>query len=763
MAGNNIISSDTDFRHLVIDNNYPILSGGHWTAKLDDDGSTVYVSGGTSVKGPVNMIHGILDIESGAVVSGLNEIANVSGFNGDHANPLINVMSGGVIKDSNLINGDIYIYNGGISSDNSMVSEKVTIENGGISDNDTFYNPGDTAESGGTLINPNLTGGSSSFRTAANRSDIYYASGAVMTNHHMPDITSINSGTKNVRLHIANGAVYNEPENYVPPDFTNYPIENDYPLLTGGNWFADVDEEGKTYFQREGEPNSEKIYGPVDMIHGVLTIHSGAVVDGLYQLANMSGFAGDANPIIKIQSGGKLTNSTIFNGYLTVSSGGISQNNHYISEKCTIQNGGISDNDTFYNPTTSKEVKDEYYTSGGTLKNPNLKGGSSSFRTTDGAGEYNVANGAGFVNPHIDNSANANSTDITLPVKGDETFPCFLAGTLIKTDRGDIAVENLGVNDRVYIHTDNGLQLQPITSIVSDTHFVNTHLPDDEGGYPVCILKDAISENIPYQDTYVTPEHCLFIDGKFIPVRMLVNNHSIYYDHSQKMYKYYHIETGEHSVITANGMLTESYLNTRDTIKDDENNVIRLPKNWVNDAAAPLNVDRDSVEKVYNSLLDQALAKHIDRKGRKPLITNDHDICLIADNGNVIEKRIDNGKVTFVIPKNTKNVRIVSRASRPSDVIGPFVDDRRYLGLLIKSIKLFNKNKSFDIDIHLSEENLDGWHKLDSDSVRWTNGNAFLPLEDYCKDDKCVLVLEIVSAGPYVLEENEEHKKAVQQ
>lgn len=757
MAGNNIISSDTDFRHVVIQNDYPILSGGEWTAKLDDDGNTVYVSGGISVKGPVNMIHGILNIESGAVVSGLNEIANMSGFGGQ-ANPLINVMSGGVIKDSNLINGDIYIYNGGISSDNSMVSEKVTIENGGISDNDTFYNPGDTAESGGTLINSNLKGGSSSFRTAANRSDIYYASGAVMTNHHMPDITSINSGAQNVKLHIASGAVYNEPENYDPPDFANIVIENDYPLLTGEKWIADVDEEGKTYFQREGQPNSEKIYGPVDMIHGILTIHSGAIVDGLYQLANMSGFDGKSNPKIFIESGGKLTNSTVYNGYLTVSSGGISQNNHYVSEETTIQNGGISDNDTFYNPKNGADKE-----KGGTLINRHLANGSSSFRTTDGPGPLNIANGAGFINPHIDNSQNDSVANVTLPVKGDETYPCFLAGTLIKTDRGDIAVENLGVNDRVYIHTENGLQLQPITSIVSDTHFVNTHLPDDEGGYPVCILKDAISENIPYQDTYVTPEHCLFIDGKFIPVRMLVNNHSIYYDHSQKMYRYYHIETGEHSVITANGMLTESYLNTRDTIKDIENNVIRLPKNWVNDAAAPLNVDRDSVEKVYNSLLDQALAKHIDRKGRKPLITNDHDICLIADNGNVIEKRIDNGKVTFIIPKNTKNVRIVSRASRPSDVIGSFVDDRRYLGLLIKSIKLFNKNKSFDIDIHLSEENLDGWHTLDSDSVRWTNGNAFLPLEDYCKDDKCVLVLEIVSAGPYVLEENEEHRKAVQQ
>ncbi|WP_035367102.1 Hint domain-containing protein, partial [Acetobacter pasteurianus] len=60
----------------------------------------------------------------------------------------------------------------------------------------------------------------------------------------------------------------------------------------------------------------------------------------------------------------------------------------------------------------------------------------------------------------------------------------------------------------------------------------------------------------------ITAEHCLFFEGKFVPVRMLVNGVSIFYDKSITSYDYYHVETDQHSVITADGMLTESYLDT---------------------------------------------------------------------------------------------------------------------------------------------------------------------------------------------------------
>ncbi|MDT8872858.1 Hint domain-containing protein [Komagataeibacter rhaeticus] len=87
-------------------------------------------------------------------------------------------------------------------------------------------------------------------------------------------------------------------------------------------------------------------------------------------------------------------------------------------------------------------------------------------------------------------------------------------------------------------------------------------LPDDEAGYPVRILKDAIADGVPCRDMLVTPEHSLFLGGGFVPVRMLVNGRSIFYDHAITAYDYHHIETERHSIIMADGVLTESYLDT---------------------------------------------------------------------------------------------------------------------------------------------------------------------------------------------------------
>ncbi|OAZ70812.1 hypothetical protein SRCM100623_02163 [Acetobacter pasteurianus] len=72
------------------------------------------------------------------------------------------------------------------------------------------------------------------------------------------------------------------------------------------------------------------------------------------------------------------------------------------------------------------------------------------------------------------------------------------------------------------------------------------------------MLKDAIADGVPYKDMLITAEHCLFFEGKFVPVRMLVNGVSIFYDKSITSYDYYHVETDQHSVITADGMLTEA-------------------------------------------------------------------------------------------------------------------------------------------------------------------------------------------------------------
>ena len=40
----------------------------------------------------------------------------------------------------------------------------------------------------------------------------------------------------------------------------------------------------------------------------------------------------------------------------------------------------------------------------------------------------------------------------------------------------------------------------------------------------ICISKDAFGENYPFQDLYVSPDHCMSIHGKMVRAKYLVND-----------------------------------------------------------------------------------------------------------------------------------------------------------------------------------------------------------------------------------------------
>jgi len=108
----------------------------------------------------------------------------------------------------------------------------------------------------------------------------------------------------------------------------------------------------------------------------------------------------------------------------------------------------------------------------------------------------------------------------------------------------------------------------------------------------------------------------------------------------------------------------------------------------------------------------------------------------------------------FMLPANVTTVRLVSRASRPSDTIGPFVDDRRDLGVLVGDVSLFASRQTVSLTAHLSLSNLSGWHGLESSTYRWTDGDAMLPLQSgNSSREPGILSIQVVSSGPYLMED----------
>ena len=343
---------------------------------------------------------------------------------------------------------------------------------------------------------------------------------------------------------------------------------------------------------------------------------------------------------------------------------------------------------------------------------------------------------------------------------------CFLPGSLISTPHGTKAVEEVSVGDEIIAYVDGVATPRRVTWTGQAHCNVRAHLPDDEAGYPVRILKDAISDGVPFKDMLITAEHCLFFDGKFVPARMLVNGRSIFFDKSITSYDYYHIETEAHSVIMADGMLTESYLDTGNRHAfTQKGNVISTGGSrnltW-DDAAVPLGVSREFVEPLSRQIEVRATAAGIAQKDAAPELTEDADLHLVTDTGASIRPaREHNGHVIFMIPTGVQSVRIASHASRPSDVIGPFVDDRRYFGVAVGEITMFEASKSHAITAHLTDTELNGWNTLEWEDTRWTSGNGLLPLGDRHPNSIALLSIQIKKTGPYLLSDTVSEKSAL--
>lgn len=351
--------------------------------------------------------------------------------------------------------------------------------------------------------------------------------------------------------------------------------------------------------------------------------------------------------------------------------------------------------------------------------------------------------------------------------EGELTFTtCFLSGTSIATLQGMMNVEDIQIGEVVetFDWKTNKIISSPVIWVGQKYMTVKTHLSDDLAGYPVRVLKDAIAENVPNKDLLITPEHCLFFDGNFVPARMLVNGRSIYYDLTITSYNYYHIETEAHSVIWANGTLTESYLDTgnRNSFAN-KSKVVSLfseAKSWDKDAAAPLNVQRSVIEPIYNQLNNRAIYNNLELKTEELTLTNDPELCVITEFGQVIRPHsVHSGKYIFSIPRDVYSIQLHSRTARPNETIGSFVDDRRHLGVLVGNIFMINNNGMHEITNYLSDTTLSGWDVLEQAHCRWTNGKATINIDANCPE-KRVLVINVLAAGPYI---NKNYQEKVEQ
>ncbi|QDH16747.1 Hint domain-containing protein [Swingsia samuiensis] len=747
--------------------------------RIDNNGVDNILSGGSAISGSVanggtrnlqsgaytenDLVHsaGTVNVSSGATVnsavvqSGGQILANSAGvLSGVISND--GLISGGLVKGSETITSNGVHSAGEIASGgNVTVLSGAKFSSGQVDSGGLL-----TVSSGGLLYQTNISGGTVKvFGNGPNDNG---------TTNGLQWVGSSGSA-------ILQNTVWNNgtPMSSIPPvDSTGSGVglnkDNTITLNSGATWrHAYINAKGHNVVNSGGTSDDIYMVGGDMVVNSggkigssgatvgsgaVLTVSSGGTIDGTVQLVsggsatvdkNAGGIIdmnGDKNTglvITGLENGGTFTTRvTGFNGTKPESS------NSGLSQAA----GGDSDGIVLAG-VKQADVKSVTYPDDNHVQIA-LKNGSIINLNVDNAKKQ----GFSLVSSH--NRSGVQDGTLVYEV-------CFLAGSMIRTPSGETAVEEMKIGDVVQtLDAVSGTMVSKTVTWVGHKHAdVDVTASDEDAGYPVRVLKDALGENVPSQDLLITAEHSLFVEGRFVPVRMLVNGRSIFYDRSFVSYDYYHVETEEHSVIWANNAPTESYLDTGNRRSFAQSGqVVDLSagasaKSWASDAAVPLEVSRAFVEPVYHRLMARAIEAGVAAQTADRQVTHEHNLHLVTKDGQVLKAvRHSHDRVVFSLPPQTDGIRLVSRVGRPSVAVGPFVDDRRDLGVLIGEMVVLNAQSRHEVGAHLEQADLSGWDVQESSPCRWTQGNAYVPVKT--GKDFSLFSVQVLAAGPYVLEED---------
>jgi hypothetical protein len=295
-----------------------------------------------------------------------------------------------------------------------------------------------------------------------------------------------------------------------------------------------------------------------------------------------------------------------------------------------------------------------------------------------------------------------------------EVIPCFLPGTLIRTERGDVAVEALSVGDMVVTLGGGKRRLCWI-----GTGRTKVKCGARGPATPIIVRKGALADNVPYMDLRITKGHSLFLDGVLIPAEFLINHRSILWDDVTQNVHVFHLELDEHDVLIANGAAAESY-------RDDGNRWLfgNANSGWdqpPKPACAPVLTGGAVVDAAWRRLLERAGGPaHL-------ALTQDAQLALSADGALVAPTVQHDGMAVFILANRAREVRLLSRSAVPLEL--GLARDARELGVAVRRLRARKGSRARVIEAE-DARLTDGFHAFESDEgIRWTNGDAALPAE----------------------------------
>ena len=159
---------------------------------------------------------------------------------------------------------------------------------------------------------------------------------------------------------------------------------------------------------------------------------------------------------------------------------------------------------------------------------------------------------------YVSNSAVPAGSTTVQPVSANVPYTpaCYCAGTLIRTERGDVPVEDLAIGDQVITHTG---ALEPIRWIGTRSYH-GRFLAGRRNLLPIRFRAGSLGNAVPARDLLVSPKHAMLLDGVLVAAELLVNGTTIVQETAAARVDYFHIELARHGVIWAEGAASETFI-----------------------------------------------------------------------------------------------------------------------------------------------------------------------------------------------------------
>ena len=301
------------------------------------------------------------------------------------------------------------------------------------------------------------------------------------------------------------------------------------------------------------------------------------------------------------------------------------------------------------------------------------------------------------------------------------TPPCLARGTLVETLSGNVPVESLSVGDQVV--TASGPR--PIKWIGS-TKLRCAGAPWAESIAPIMITRGAFADNAPSKELIVSPGHGIGISilgHVIVPAGLLVNGSSITTSYPEWV-EYWHVELDQHDLITAQGMLVESYLDVGNRNLFDIDHLAEPAL-----SLDPTMAQEGNFQRVTEGPILDAVRMRLQDRAEQlgwaitPVEESPH---LFVD-GLRVEGVSSGDAIRFIVPHKAQKITLASPTFTPASV-DPLSRDLRELGVKLVAIEI---DDGLDALTFMADHVIfaDGFYDVEMlhRAERWTNGCASLP------------------------------------